>query len=123
MVRLLDNRDFEFLRSQPGITPRHIARLRAQRCRIFRGYLRALDDDFGRVCTALKLLIAESQQDRADLASLLLKQQAQFAWSMVRVQFRLVLYTWGLSQVDVSGPVRLFDGMRLQLAAMSPAAV
>ena len=71
MMRLLDPEDFEFLRSQPGITSRQVARLRAQRCRIFRGYLRSLSADFGHVCMALKLLIAESQQDRADLARLL----------------------------------------------------
>jgi hypothetical protein len=72
---------------------------------------------------ALKLLIAESQQDRADLARLLLKRQVQFACSMIQVHLRLILFTWGLSQVDVSGPLRLFDGIRIELATMSPGAV
>jgi len=123
MLRLLDREDFEFLRSQPGITSRQVARLRSQRCRIFRGYLRSLSADFGHVCMSLKLLIAESQQDRADLARLLLKRQVQFACSMIQVHLRLILFTWGLSQVDVSGPLRLFDGIRIELATMSPGAV
>src|ERR1022692_3495604 len=41
-MRLLDSRDIDFLRSQAGFTPKMEARLRAQRCQIFRGYLRCL---------------------------------------------------------------------------------
>ena len=122
MLRLLDNRDFEFLRSQPGVSGRQIASLRAQRCEIFKGYLNALHADFNRVSRALKVMIADSQADRSDLARLLLRQQAQFAASMMRVKFRLVLYGWGLSRVDVSGPLQLFQGVRLQLATLSPVA-
>ena len=43
MMRLLDGGDLEFLRSQPGFTPRMATKLRAQRCQIFRGYLRCLN--------------------------------------------------------------------------------
>lgn len=120
MMRLLDRADFDFLRAQPGVTSRQIARLRTQRCRIVRGYLRSLSADFEQVSMALKLLIAKSQEDRPDLARLLLRRQALFACSMIRVHLRLTLYSWGLSQVDVSGPLRLFDGMRLELASMAP---
>ena len=123
MMRLLDGEDFEFLRSQPGITRRQIARIRIQRCRIFRGYLRSLNADFGSVCTALKLVVAASGIDRPDLASLLLRHQAQFARAMIRAQFRLLLYTWGLGRVDVAGLVELFDGMRRELMTVAPAAV
>src|ERR1035437_5554731 len=38
MMRLLDSRDIEFLRSQAGFTPKMESKLRAQRCQIFRGY-------------------------------------------------------------------------------------
>lgn len=123
MMRLLDTEDFEFLRSQPGITGRQMAKIRVQRCRIFRGYLRSLNADFGRVCMALKRVIAESGEDRPDLARLLLQHQARFACAMIRVQFRLLLYTWGLGRVDVSGLVKLFDGMRQELMTIAPAAV
>src|SRR6266496_5320842 len=53
MVRLLDSADIDFLRAQPGFTPKMETKLRAQRCRIFRGYLECLDNDFKRVCLAL----------------------------------------------------------------------
>src|SRR5579863_76704 len=55
MMRLLDGGDVEFLRTQPGFTPMMVTRLRIQRCKIFRGYLRSLTGDFNRVCFAIKL--------------------------------------------------------------------
>ena len=120
MLRLLDDRDFNFLRSQPGVGPLQIATLRAQRCRIFRAYLRSLNQDFTRVCDAVKVLIAESGEDRSDLARLLMRHQAQFTCAMIRVQFRLLLFGWGLGRVDVSGLVSLFNGVRMQLMTLSP---
>jgi hypothetical protein len=53
MLRLLDEREFQELRSHPGFTPQMASQLRRQRCRIFRGYLRSLSGDFSRVCMAL----------------------------------------------------------------------
>src|SRR6516165_3211006 len=71
MMRLLDSRDIEFLRSQAGYTRKMEIKLRVQRCQIFRGYLRCLDLDFRRVCTALKLVLVQSAQDRPDLSVVL----------------------------------------------------
>src|ERR1022692_4408155 len=50
MMRLLDPRDVKFLRSQAGYTPKMESKMRAQRCQIYRGYLRCLNMDFQRVC-------------------------------------------------------------------------
>jgi hypothetical protein len=121
MMRLLDGGDMEFLRSQPGFTPRMATKLRLQRCQIFRGYLRCLNGDFQRVCAAIKILMLQSRQDRPDLAGLLVQQQISFACGMGLVQFRLFLYRWGLSGVDVTGLVRNFDLMRLELRRLVPA--
>src|ERR1019366_8069773 len=71
MMRLLDSRDIEFLRSQAGFTSKMEGKLRAQRCRIFRDYLRCLDMDFQRVCMALKVVLLHSEQDRPDLSDVL----------------------------------------------------
>src|SRR5690242_18787345 len=79
MLRLLDSSDLEFLRSQPGYTPKMESNLRAQRCTIFRGYLRCLHMDFRRVCLALKLVMVQSHYDRPDLASALMHHQVMFA--------------------------------------------
>lgn len=121
MLRLLDDRDLQFLRSQPGYDRRMEARLRAQRSQIFRGYLKCLDADFKSICTALKVLLMQSRYDRADLASSLLRSQMTFAFGRVVVQFRLILYRAGVANVDVRGLVTLFDGMRGELRTLVPA--
>src|ERR1700679_4169316 len=64
MLRMLDGSDIAFLRSQPGFTPDMGRKLRAQRTQIFRGYLRSLETDFGRICAAIKLVTLQSQHDR-----------------------------------------------------------
>jgi hypothetical protein len=123
MLRLLDEQDLRFLTEQPGFTPRMAAEFRAQRCRIFRGYLRSMQVDFGRICTALKLVMMQSPQDRPDLASALVRGQITFAWGSAAVQCHLWLYSWGLGQVEVAGLVKVFDGMRLELRTFVPAEV
>lgn len=123
MMRLLDGGDLEFLRSQPGYTPRLVTNLRIQRCAIFRGYLRCLSTDFGRVCSAIKLVMLQSRHDRPDLAGALMRHQALFMAGVLSVHFRLFLYRWGLCGVDVSSLVKIFDMMRLELRTLVPAAV
>lgn len=123
MIRLLDGEDLEFLRSQPGFTPKMATKLRIQRCQIFRGYLRCLNADFGRVCAAIKVLMLQSRNDRPDLAAALVRHQATFIWGMFMVQFRLVLYQWGLGAVDVTSLVKVFDRMRLELRTLVPVAL
>jgi hypothetical protein len=121
MMRLLDERDLEFLRSQPGFRPPMEAKLRAQRSRVFRGYLRNLSADFRRVCMAVKVLMLQSKRDRPDLAAVLVRQQALFALGIAMVEARLFLYRWGLCTVDVRALVKTFDVMRLELRNMLPA--
>ena len=121
MLRMLDSTDIEFLRSQPGFTPQMGAKLRQQRAQMFSGYLRSLESDFTRVCSATKLVMFHSNQDRPDLAKTLLRQQFQFAIGMVNVRCQLFLYRWGLCHVEVSSLLKLFDGVRLELRTMVPA--
>ncbi|HWB87041.1 MAG TPA: hypothetical protein VG675_23060 [Bryobacteraceae bacterium] len=123
MIRLLDGEDLEFLRAQPGYTPKMASRLRIQRCQIFRGYLRCLHTDFKRVCIAIKVLMLQSGHDREDLASALVRSQMQFALGMARVQVQLMLYRWGLSGVDVGELLSVFDVMRLELRSLVPAGI
>jgi hypothetical protein len=123
MLRLLDGEDLEFLRSQPGFTPNMATKLRIQRCQIFRGYLRCLNADFGRVSAALKILMLQSRNDRPDLAGALVRHQATFLCAMAMVNFRLVLYRWGVCSVDVTSLVQIFDVMRLELRTLVPVAL
>jgi len=123
MMRLLDARDLEFLRSQPGYTPGLGRNLRAQRCRIFRAYLRCLSSDFARVCAALKVLMVQSRRDRPDLADALIRSRVQFACGLLSLHCQVVLYRLGVGTVDVRGLVRIFDGMRIELRNLVPVPV
>ena len=123
MLRLLDSADIEFLRSQPGYTREMESKLRQQRCQVFRGYLRCLNADFQRVCLALKIVMAQSENDRPELASVLMHQQLMFASGMLSIHGRLLLYRWGIAEVDVTGMVRIFDRMRSELCSLVPAAM
>jgi len=123
MMHLLDGADLDFLQAQPGVTPQAAAKLRLQRCQIFRGYLRSLNTDFARINGAIKLLMLQSRRDRPDLASTLMRQQILFAGGLLVVQVRLVFYRYGLCGVDVSELVRIFDAMRLELRSIMPSAV
>src|SRR6476660_4877785 len=100
MMRLLDSSDIVFLRSQAGYTRKMESKLRAQRCQIFRGYVRCLDKDFRQVCMALKIVLVQSQHDRPDLSAVLIHHQIMFASGMLAVYFRLFLYRWGICSVD-----------------------
>jgi len=122
MLRMLDGGDIAFLRSQPGFTPDMARKLRRQRTQIFRGYLRSLETDFGRVCAAIKLIMLQSKDDRPELAEALLRQQVTFACAMLSVRGRLFLYSKGISGVDVSKLVSIFDSMRVELRTMVPLA-
>jgi hypothetical protein len=46
-----------------------------------------------------------------------------FATGMLGIHFRLALYRWGICSVDVTGLVRIFDGMRVELCNMVPSSV
>jgi hypothetical protein len=121
MFRLLEPQDLEYLRAQPGFTPRMERKLRAQRYHIFRGYLSSLSMDFRRISAALKLLLLQSREDRPDLAGILLRQQINFACSLMVVHFRLVLYRMGVGAVSAASLVEIFNRMQGELRNLMPA--
>lgn len=120
MLRLLDPDELQKLGSESGVTPEAIAELRAERCRIFRQYLRSLRADFKRVCAALKMVMAQDSKDRPDLASILVRSQARFALGCALLELRLALFTCGIGAVDVSPVLGVFEGLRTQLRAVAP---
>jgi len=122
MLRLLEPQDLQYLRAQPGFTPRMARKLRTQRYHIFRGYLRSLSTDFRRISAALKLLLLQSQEDRPDLAGVLLRQQINFACSLMVVHFRLVFYRLGIGTVSAANVVEIFNRMQGELRDLMPAA-
>lgn len=120
MERLLSDEDYRFLASEPGFDKKLMRRIRAERRKVFRGYLGCLSRDFSMVGAALRLMMMYSSQDRSDLARILYRQQALFAVGMLGVQWRLALHTCGLGTVDVRGLVSAMECMRLELRQMIP---
>jgi hypothetical protein len=122
MLRLLNEADFRYLRTQHGYSPAIERKLRCQRVDVFRAYLRTLESDYKRVCLGLKVMLVQSEHDRADLAADLIHRQVTFAVAMMHVQLRLHLFAWGLATVDAADLIRMFDGMRLELKTLVPMA-
>jgi hypothetical protein len=120
MERLLSGEDCRFLASQPGCDSKMLQRFRSERRRLFRGYLACMRRDFSLVGAALRLLMTYSAQDRPDLAGILFKQQALFAFGMLAVHWHLVLHAWGLGTVDVRALVRALEHMRIELRQLVP---
>jgi hypothetical protein len=121
MLRSLDEGDFRFLSRQPGFDRQMAARLRAQRLRMVREYVRSMEVDFGRLCTALKIVMAQAGEDRPDLAVALIQNQVAFTFGMAAVQVRLLLYRWGLGGMEFTSLLKVFEGMRLELRNFVPA--
>jgi hypothetical protein len=120
MLRLLDGADFAFLRNQSGFTPQLETRLRGQRTRVFRAYLRDLRDDFGRISMAAKLLMVNARDDRPDIASALVRSELTFAWALAMVHVRLALYSWGFGTVSAAALLNTFNRLRGEFRTLVP---
>lgn len=118
MERLLDAREEAFVASHADRGT--VRRFRAQRRKVFRGYLRSLERDFGRVCGAIRLVLAHSDTDRPELATALMRQQATFAAAVLAVRARLWLHAAGIGTVDVRDLVGALDTMRAELGRLAP---
>lgn len=118
MLRLLSDADLKFAARNPALR----ARVAARRRELFRGYLRCLTKDYGRLLGSIRRLMVESGVDRPDLAKALAKNRFVFAMALCRIELHLRLHALGLSNVDVSGLVEALDGLRATVNVMSPAA-
>lgn len=122
LERLLDENELTRLQAHPAITPKMLRSLRSRRVRIFRGYLKSLSADYGRVCSTVKLLMVQSDQDRPDLADVLVRQRVTFSLRLMMAECRLTLHALGIGGVDVAQLVAALDSMRLELNSLMAAA-
>lgn len=118
MLRLLSNDDLNFAARNPQLR----AKIAARRRELFRGYVRCLTKDYGRLLASVRRLMVESGVDRPDLAKALAKNRFVFALALCRIEVHLRLHALGLSNVDVSGLVEALDGLRATVNVMSPMA-
>ena len=120
MLRLLDERDFRFLRTQPDFTPAMEARLRMQRYRIFVAYLQDLREDFEAVAAALKFASIHRVRDRRRLSMTLLRMQLAFARGLALAHLHAYFWRLGFGRVDVRGLLGVFDGIEWQMRSLVP---
>ena len=123
LLRLLNDKDLQFVCSHSNVTPKHVAHFRRERCRILRGYLRSLTADFTRIVAALKLVMTQASADRPDLAATLIRSQTTFAACMVLAHLQLLFYWFGIGAVDVAALMKVFERMRLELRTLVPPAM
>ena len=90
-------------------------KFRAERRRIFRGYLRSLKKDFGRVSWACQMLVVHAADDRADLAKALIRHRLTFAVGMLAVEVHLPLHAAGIGTVEIHGLVESLATLQAQL--------
>jgi hypothetical protein len=113
MDRLLAEADQKLVASMGD--PSAEKKFRRLRIRIFRGYMLQLSEDFSGICKALQLLMTTLEVDRPELAGRMLRQRLRFAAGMMRVEWKLLLYSAGGSKVDSSRLIHSLDTMRAQL--------
>jgi hypothetical protein len=117
MFRLLDESDCGFIASGfPGKS--NLRRFRAERRALFRVYLNNLGADHGRIVSAIRKLLVESQLDRPELAKALYRCQLMFALAMISVEFKLQLHALGIGTVEVRSLIAAVEGLQLQLQDM-----
>jgi hypothetical protein len=119
MMRLLENKDLEFLAAQPGYRPEIGAKLLRERRTIFRMYLRELAADFHRLHAHARKIAADSQIQHADLVGLLIRQQLTFWRAMAAIELRMLAGWTGAGAIDVRGLVESIEAMRVDLARAS----
>jgi len=119
MERLLEETDYQYLASKSGNNKKLEKQLREKRVRIFHAYINCLSQDFTRICKAIKKIMVDSQVDRPDLAGLLMKQHFLFTLTASTIEFRLLLYNFGLGTPDGRDLVDSLDAMCAQLRTLS----
>jgi hypothetical protein len=120
MQRLLSDVDYTFLAAHGG-SPEVIRRLRAERRRLFRAYLKNMVRDFNRLHRAARIMSLDAETDRSDFAFLLLRMRVAFGWTVAIVQLRLALNTVGLGSVDARRLLNALDQVSASYASVSPA--
>jgi hypothetical protein len=119
MQRLLRESEFAFLSEQPGYQAPIARRLRAERRRIFRQYLKMLQRDFDRFYALAKMMIVHSSEDRSEFAAALVRQRIAFTFAVMSVELRLALHMSGVG-IDIAALTGSLESLRLQVQQLSP---
>ena len=119
MARLLSSGDADFLACQ-GRGSEEIRKWRRDSVQIFRMYLGELTADFDALHALARRMVAESHTESPELATTLVRQQVAFFQARLSLEFRVVLFQWGLGTVDVAPLLQMVERMRLDLSQLTP---
>lgn len=108
MERILSPADFRFLSAQKGYRPKVARRLRWERIRAYRGYLKCLRADYRKLEATVTLWMAHSPKDRPEMALELFRRRIRFHIAMAAAEWRLVLF--GLN-ITAPAHLRLVDDL------------
>lgn len=109
MVRLLDGREFEASRTLSGVDSAACTRFRLSRIKTFRSYLRDMRLDFHRIEFKMRYLMLAASKDQTDLVVSLNQVKSSFQMQLLRVEVQLVLFRFGLANVEVEPLVSIFE--------------
>ena len=115
MLRLLSDEDLDFVKASGPLR----AKLRAKRRELFRGYLRCLTKDYGRLLAGVSVFLVQSHVDRPDLSRALARNKMLFAVALCRIELRLWLHAFGIGKVEVAGLVDALEMLRGQMRTLS----
>jgi hypothetical protein len=123
MLRLLSEDDGE-LPADPALR----STMQAERRVRVREYLRALTADYGSLLAGVRLVMAQSDVDRPDLAKALVRNRVSFAVALCRIDLRLRLQAVGIGRgevlrLELLGLVDALDVLRRQFAFIAESAV
>jgi hypothetical protein len=116
MARLTSEEDFEYLAAQPGYHQEIGTRLRRERRRIFRMYLRSLAVDFRSLHAAARKLVADAPGSHADLVGLLIRCQWTFWRRMALVEIRLLMPAARLPKLDIAPLLQPMESLWLNMS-------
>ena len=120
MERLLYEGDYAFLSKQPGYCPSIGKRLRAERKRLFRDYIRQLNRDFNRLMALANVMVVYGERDQSEFASALWSQRLTFYRGVVTLEARLFLAPLGVSVSGVNTLVTKLGALQSHVCAMVP---
>lgn len=118
MLRLLSDEDLDFVAANNALH----RTLKSNRRKLFRTYLRCLTRDYGYLLAGIRSAMAGSAADRPDLARALARNRAMFTLAVCKIEVRLALHSLGVGNVDISGLVAAFEGLRAQVTVLSASA-
>jgi hypothetical protein len=122
MQQLMSGEDFAFLSRQPGFDLSLYRKLRRDRLRIFRKYLRRMIVDFNQLHLAARLAIAQAPEDHSALIPALVLLKLRFSVAVLAAEFRCGMCLFGFKTLSARSLLLSLEKLNAQFQAVSSAA-